>query len=305
MFFEIKYKIGKWLKRKMKIRSWEQFRVTIKRKIERKFYKRHYSTQDIITLMKSMGLRKGATIFVHSSWDEFYNYTGTINEFIDAILAEIMPNGTLVMPAYPLLRKPDSVFRINSTPTAAGMIAETFRNYPGVKRSINRHSVCALGPMSDYLLNDHQYSVTCWDEKSPYYKLAELDALVFSFGLGKYFTGTIHHCAGSVLKDEVPYFAQFFGKKTVFKVELDDKTVYNQESYEPEDDFFSYISHGSERKFIKHLDKSKYIRTKLSNLHVNMYEAKYFINRVIDLGKKGVVIYERPVPLKKLFLNSK
>ena len=73
MFLEIKRKIWKWLKCKMGMRSsWEQFKAVQKRKIERKFYKRRYATQNIIDLMKSMGLKKGATIFIHSSWDEFH-----------------------------------------------------------------------------------------------------------------------------------------------------------------------------------------------------------------------------------------
>ena len=303
MLFELKYKIWKWVKKKMKIRSWEQFRSSIKREIDQKRYKQTYTSDDIIALMKSMGLKKGATVFVHSSWDEFYNYQGTINEFIDAILAEIGAEGTLLMPSYPLLRKPDSIFSISNTPTAAGMIAETFRTYPNVKRSINRHSVCSLGPMSNFLTHEHQYSITCWDEKSPYYKLAELNALIFSFGLGKYFIGTSIHCANSMLKDEIPYFARFFQKKTTLKVKLEDKTILCQESYDSEDDFFSYITDRSLKKFIRHLDKSKYTRKKLSNLTANMYDAKYLINSAINLGRKGIVVYMRPVPSKSLFEN--
>jgi len=304
MLFEIKYKIGKWIKRKVGIRSWKRLRVTAKRKIERLFYKRSYSTQEIIALMKSMGLKKGATVFVHSSWSEFYNYIGSINEFIDAILAEIGSDGTLAMPAYPdysLITKPDSIFYINSTPTVAGKIAETFRNYPDVKRSVNRHSVCALGYMSSYLIDEHQFSTTCWDDKSPYYKLAELDALIFSFGLGKYFIGTAIHCASSILKDEVPYFARFFDKKTILKIELEDKTIYSKESYDSQDGFFRYITKGSRRNFIKHLDKSQYTRKKISNLSVNVYNARYLINESISLGRRGIVTYKRPNPSKELF----
>ncbi len=94
------------------------------------------------------------------------------------------------MPAYPLLRNENSIFDVRNTPTGAGLIAEEFRHYPGVKRSLNRqHSVCALGPMSDFLLGEHHLSKTCWDEKSPYYKLGEINAIVFTLGLGKVFVG--------------------------------------------------------------------------------------------------------------------
>ena len=298
-------KIKKWIKQKAGIRSWKWLKYKTKQKLERRYYKHRYSVQDIINLMKSMGLKKGGTVFVHSSWSEFYNFTGNINDFIDGILDEIGPDGTLAMPAYPdysLSKNPDSVFSINSTPTIAGKIAETFRNYPGVKRSANRHSVCALGPMSNFLLEEHKYSITCWDEKSPYYKLAELDALVFSFGLGKYFIGTMVHCAESILKDEVPYFANLSRKKTILRIELQDKTIYNQEYYTHEDDLYVIITDNSRKRMLKYFDKSKFDRSKLSNLTINMHRAKYAINEMIALGRKGIVIYERPIPFKKYFV---
>ncbi|MDR2036309.1 MAG: AAC(3) family N-acetyltransferase [Bacteroidales bacterium] len=305
MFFKLQHKIWYWIKKRTKVRSWEAFKTNVKRKVEQKIYKQTYSTYDLIELMKSMGLKKGATIFIHSSWDEFYNYTGTINEFINAVLTEIGTEGTLAMPAYPLLRKPDSVFSIKGTPTAAGIIAETFRNYPNVKRSINRHSVCALGPMSDYLLNEHQFSTSCWDEKSPYYKLAELNALVFTFGLGKYFVGTIMHCADSILRTELPYFALFFQKETIIKIKLEDNTIYEQKYLTSSDNFSYHFTNRSHNKMIsKYFDKSKYIRKRISNLTVNVYDAKYFIHKTIELGRRGIVVYLRPVPLKKYFTKN-
>ena len=306
IFLNLQRKIWYWLKKKIKIRSWEFFKANLKRRIDKKIYKKTYSTEEIITLMKSLGLKKGSNLFIHASFDEFYNYKGTINEFIDAILAEIGTEGTLAMPAYPFLRKPDSIFDLKNTPTAAGMIAETFRNYPGVKRSINKHSVCALGPMSDYLLDEHQFSETCWDEKSPYYKLSKINASVFAFGLGKYFVGTIMHCADSVLKDEIPYFSLFFQKKAVIQIRLADKSIYKQEYYTASDDFSYYFTNRHHSKIIsRYFDKSKYKRTKISNLTVNMYDANYFINRAIELGRKGIVVYLKPKPLKKLFIKNK
>ena len=301
MFIELRSKMWYWLKKKIKVHSWNSFKVNIRRKIEKNIYRKKYSTEDIISLMKSMGLKKGSTVFVHSSWDEFYNYTGTIIEFIDAMLAEIGPEGTLAMPAYPLLTKANSVFKIKSTPTAAGWIAEEFRNYPNVKRSVDRHSVCAVGPNSDYLLAEHQYSITCWDEKSPYYKLGEINALIFSFGLGKYFPGTSWHCAKSILKDEIPFFNQFFQKRVKMQIELEDGNRYIKESLEPNDTLRLYNSpHAILKIQKKYFDKSKYKQTKISNLSVNVHDANYLIHKVIELGRKGIVQY-KPTPSKNLF----
>jgi aminoglycoside 3-N-acetyltransferase len=275
-----------------------------KRNIGKKIYKKKYSTEDIITLMKNMGLQKGSNVFIHSSFYEFYNFKGTIKEFIDAIIEAIGETGTLAMPAFPILKKTDAIYDIEKTPTAAGMIAEIFRRYPGVKRSIDLDgSVCAIGPMSDYLLDEHKYSKVFWDEKSPYYKLSKINALVFSFGLGKYFNGSFRHCVEGVLKDEIPYFSRLFVKKAICRIILSDKSLYEKEYYLfSNDGLYRYKPQWYQEKIIKkYFDKSKYKRSKISNLTVNMYEADYCINRFIELGRKGIVYYLRPKPLKKYF----
>jgi len=295
----------RWLKRKIGIRSWTSFKANTKRKVNKRIYRKSYSTNDIIELMKSMGLKKGSNIFIHSSLDEFYNYSGTVDEFIDAILAEIGSDGTLAMPSFPLFKNNDDIFDIENTPTAAGMIAEVFRRYPDVQRSAcTRHSVCAIGPLAGYLLDEHQYSETCWDEKSPYYKLSKINALIFVIGLGKHWLPTATHCADSILKDEIPYFSLLFQKKIITQIRLLDKSIYKREYY-PVGDVYRYATYRHWGKYIyRYFEKSKYIKKKISNLTVNVYDAKYLIDRSIELGRKGIVIWLKPKPLKKYFAKN-
>ncbi len=293
-----KGKLVKTIKEYYKIYSLTEFINRKKRRFERLFYRKKYSSNDLMNHVRGLGLTEGDTVLVHSSWNEFYNCTGTINEFIDGILNIIGPNGTLVMPAYPFLRKKDSIFDIKRTPTEAGIIAETFRNYPGVKRSINMHSVCALGSKADYLLNEHFYSETCWDVKSPYYKLANLNGKVLSFGLGKYFVGTIIHCADSILRDEVAYFSLFFKERKEVKYKIDDKII-SHSFFTSSADFRWSFTNRAHRKIIeKEYDKSKYKLSKISNLNVNIFDAEYFINRTIYLGRNGITRYNIPNPKK-------
>lgn len=292
-----KIKIWNWIKKRYKIRSIDSVVKKYSIIIGKKFYKKKYDTKELIDFMKDMGLKEGSNIFIHSSWGEFYNYNGTTKEFIQAVLNVIGKKGTLAMPAFPFLRNKNSVFNIKRTPTLAGLIAEEFRNYPGVKRSINMHSVCALGPMADFLISEHQFSNTSFDEKSPYYKLSKINAIVFTFGLGKYFVGTIMHCADSVLSKDFPYFSQFFQKKTTYKYQLEDKSFLEQECLTNSDDFsYSFTNKSHNRVIRNYFDSSKYKRLKLSNLSINCYDANYFINRAIELGKKGIVVYTRPNP---------
>jgi aminoglycoside N3'-acetyltransferase len=292
---EFKHIIWNWIKKKYRIRSKDLLIAKYRLKIGKILYKKKFNTGQLLDHLSKLGLRKGAVVLIHSSWDEFYNYTGTINDFIDGIINYIGKEGTLLMPAYPLLRKPNSVFDICKTPTVASLIAEEFRNYPGVKRSVNIHSVCALGPLSDYLINEHHLSVTSWDEKSPYYKLANVNGIVLTFGLGKYFVGTTMHCADSILREESPYFAQFFTKKITYKFRLQDDSIYEQECLIGSDDFRYFFTDKSHNRFVSsYFDKTKYKKTRLSNLTINYYDADHVISRTIQYGRIGKTVYLKP-----------
>ena len=297
--------VWNWYKKKMKIRSWELYKASIIRRVESRIYRRKYSAGELIGFMQKQGLKKGSNVLLHSSWDEFYNLKGSPNDFIDAIIEAIGPEGTLVMPAYPFLRKKESIFDIQRTPTAAGLIPEVFRNYPGVKRSINIHSVCALGKHADFLTRDHIHSVTCWDRQSPYYRLSEIDGIVFGIGLGKAFVGTIMHSVDSLLREEIPYFAQFFTGTQKMKVKLLDGTVYEQEFLTAADDFNNFFTDNHHYKIVdRYFDHAMFSRKRFSNLRVNFYNVNYIINRGIELGRKGIVVYIKPDPRDFIFPNQ-
>jgi aminoglycoside N3'-acetyltransferase len=295
-------KIWSWLKKKFNIRSRSLLENQIRREIEKLFYKKRYSTIELINLMKTMGLRKGAIIMLHSSWDEFYNYSGNPQELIDAILNEIGADGTLIMPAYPLESAEQHLIDLKRSPTGAGLIAEIFRRYPNIKRSISPHSVCAIGPLSSYLLDEHQYSVTCWDEKSPYYKISKLDTLIFCIGLGKSFIPTSSHCVESLLRERVPYFGLFFTRIVNYKFRLEDKSIFEIKNITSDSDFIRIHTKFSDNLIIrKYFDKTKYTKRRLSNLTVSVYDAHYLVDRMIELGERGKTVYIRPNPKRFRF----
>lgn len=263
-------------------------------------FRNKFGNDEIAEVLKSLGVRKGSNVFVHSSWDEFYNYTGTPKDFIDTILNEIGAEGTLLMPAYPLTQiTDDEIFDVKRTLTGAGLIAEIFRRYPGVKRSVNTHSVCAIGPLCNYLLNEHRFSTTCWDERSPYYKISLTNTMILSFGLGKSYFPTSYHCVESVLKDNIPYYKQFFTKKITTKFKLEDKSLIEVESYTAADSFIRRFTNRSVNKIVrKYFDKAKYQKLRLSNLIITKYDASYLVTRMIELGKQGKTIFTSPKPGK-------
>src|SRR5438132_9378805 len=98
---DLQRRVWNWLKQRYRIRSKELLINQYRRNFERRIYRKKYDTGELMSVLKSMGLKRGGNIFIHSSWDEFYNYTGTIDDFLAAVLSEIGASGTLAMPAYP------------------------------------------------------------------------------------------------------------------------------------------------------------------------------------------------------------
>lgn len=282
------------LKRRLGIDNWEAFKKKKKRNVLSLFYRKKFNSVDLIQVMKNMGMDKGSVVFIHSSMTEFYNYEGTAKEFIDKILVEIGVNGTLLMPAYPKVNEKfdeEVDFDVLQSPSAAGYLTETFRKYPGVKRSINlQHSVCAYGKLADYFTRDHHKSLTAWDEYSPYYRMSQLDnTLVFSLGLPK-MLGTMIHCVESVLRSKYKYFQQFFTKKITYKYRNESGDIFEH----------NFLTH----EFARRTDKSKIIKnyfskeqikySQLSNLTVKMVKAKYTLDLLIELAEKGITLYTIP-----------
>lgn len=260
------------------------------------FYHRKYTTADVIAIMQELGARKGSNIFIHSSWDTFYNYEGSLEELLDSIIELIGPDGTIAMPAYPIMKK-GRVFNVKKTPTAAGMMPEMFRRYPGVLRSRNeRHSVCALGPLAEYLTCDHHKSLVAFDENSPYFRICEKKFLVFFLGLPPYYIGTYQYVSQAVMRHKVPYFAQFYDEKEHHLVEYVDYDGEKKSYEEIEESHFLYRKSYWKGKYIvkKYFENGHYNIRKISNLYITAVDSHYANEKFIELAKNNIFLYTYP-----------
>lgn len=267
------------------------------------FYRKKYSTDDLLDRLRQLGIQEGDNIFIHSSWDSFYNYTGNVKELVHALIELVGESGTIATPAFPYTKgmKNAPIFNVKRTMSGAGMITEVFRRCDGVKRSRNvRHSVCAKGPLAEYLTQDHQKSITCFDEYSPYYRICEKNFKILSLGIPPYQIGTMTHVVHSVLRTDLMYFAKFYNpnKFSVQKYLDYDGQIYTyKEMSEPTITRWSYI-------YVKYMikryfDSREYKIDKISNLNIAIFNAKYTLQRLIDLAHKRIVIYYQPIFWKK------
>ncbi|EGN57163.1 hypothetical protein PRBRB14_24740 [Hallella multisaccharivorax DSM 17128] len=265
----------------------------IHKRIGQIIYHEKYNADDIVAVMRELGMHKGSTVCIHAAMREFYNYQGTAEELITKILGVLTPEGTLMMPAFPdqsHTHDKDYVFDPSTEPTRAGLLAETFRKYPGTVRSINvQHSVTAWGKHAEWLTQDHQNCNNCWDEKSPWYRMTELNALNFCLGLPSHYIGTFDHCVEAMLYKEFPYWRQFFTEEWTYRYK------------EPEGEIRSYhcIEGNLERRtreqrLISHFTQEEHQSRKLSNLLIQVYKTQPCLRKMIELGRKGITMYYIP-----------
>lgn len=285
-------KIALLIKKLLGIKDFSLLMKNFHKGVGKMLYYKKYTADGIVSVMQRMGMKDGSLVCIHASMKEFYNYKGTAIELIEKIIEVIGPNGTLMMPAFPdySLLTDDYIFDKRVDKTGAGYLSEEFRKYPGVMRSINvNHSVCAIGPLADYLLSEHHKGINCWDELSPWYRLCEKDGLVFNIGMPRNYIGTFEHCVESVLQYEHPYWGQFFTRKKEYRYYNDTGGI------EVYTNMINDIERRTrESKIFKWLTSNDWKYEKISNLEIKVFYSKNCLKKMICLGRLGISLYWMP-----------
>lgn len=162
--------------------------------------------------LRRLGIQRGMDVLVHSSLSSIGWVEGGAQTVVDALLWMVSPSGTLLMPALSgsYEDSPHQPPRMDVRSTACaewvGTIPETFRRYPGVRRSLHpTHSVTALGARADFYTQGHEKVTTPCGEGSAYVKLMDAGGYILLIGCDQQSNTSLH--ALEELAD-VPYHLQ-------------------------------------------------------------------------------------------------
>ena len=113
-----------------------------------------FSVATVTEQLRSLGVRRGGVLVVHTSFRAVRPVEGGPSGLIDALLGALGPDGTLVMPSW--TGDDDTPFDRDNTPASAdlGVVPETFRKRSGVQRSAHPFAFAALGPVAREIVGD-------------------------------------------------------------------------------------------------------------------------------------------------------
>ena len=151
---------------------------------------------DIQAGLRELGIKPGFGLMVHASLKSFGVVQGGVKTVIEALMAAVTPEGTLLMPSFNhatiFQEDGSSYFDPLTTPTTNGIIPDTFWRMPGVFRSLNpTHAFAAWGKHARRYTEFHHRTLTMGPQ-SPLGLLYADDGYGLFIGVG-YAANTFHH----------------------------------------------------------------------------------------------------------------
>jgi aminoglycoside N3'-acetyltransferase len=265
--------------------------------LAKKIYSRPIAVAELRQQLIDLGVTTGRTLWVQSSWNEFFNVPLRPSEMIDLLRDLLGARGTLAMPAFPIDQDPARVFLVDRAPVYTGLLCEVFRRTPDVRRSIHLGaSVCAIGPNAEFLIRDHHLTALPWGKDSPFCRLMEVDARMLGLGAGFNFMTPLH-AVECLLYDEVPFFARVFDGTISYRWRRASGETGSHE-------FMKRTGDVRPQRLRRHFGPDICIDAKISNLKMLAADAKPFIEHALALGRRGVTMYIEPVPKPAFFIPA-
>jgi aminoglycoside 3-N-acetyltransferase len=148
--------------------------------------------QSIAESVRSLGLKPGGVVFMHSSLSSLGEVDGGADTVVDALLDVLGPEGTLAVPTFSSInRRRGRAYDPDRTPSEVGHITNTLRSRPNAFRSPHLwQSMSAIGKRAEEMMSVHRPAA--WAADGPFWRLYEWDAHIMLLGV-PYFRSTFWH----------------------------------------------------------------------------------------------------------------
>jgi len=261
---------------------------------QQKFDNKSFTTADIISDLKRIGIVAGDNVLVHTSLSRIGHLEEGPKTLVDALLEVVGDSGTILMPT-----SPNNVFQLNyirNTPyfdvvnsaSKTGVITEYFRTLDGAERSLHpTEPVSAIGAKANYFTKDHFNQLTPYNKNSPFYKISEEGGKILYIGVGLSMAGTNLHTLEDAVEFKFPvYYPEIFEIDIIDK--NGDKHKVKTKVHNPE--------WSKKRKCDElipmFIDNGALQKVKVGQAETLLVDAKRFLDVMIEQYKKdGVTMY--------------
>ena len=171
------------------------------------------SFDDLVAGFHELGVEPGDTLLVHSSYKSFGPVEGGPQTVVDALIAALGPQGTLIMPTFNFDFNKGQPWDVRSTPSQMGVLTELVRKDPRSKRVFHPiYSFAILGKHAD-TLGSLRYK-SSYERNSVFGKLRDLDAKIMVVGLSYTNSMTFFHHIEQMEGVDYRFLKQFTGEVT-------------------------------------------------------------------------------------------
>ena len=148
--------------------------------------------EQLTSAFRDLGVDAGDTLLVHSSYKSLGPVDGGPQTIIDALLATLGPDGTLIMPSFNFDFNKGAPWDVRSTPSQMGILTEFARKDPRAKRVFHPiYSFVIIGKHAEMLGNLRYKS--SYERNSVFGKLRDLDGKIMVIGLSYTNSMTFFH----------------------------------------------------------------------------------------------------------------
>ncbi len=174
-----------------------------------------YDTAELETMLRAHLPADYEILMVHSSISDMQPmYQGNARDLLDLLLRLATSERTIAMPAFffgtaelynrEYYRK-NPRFDVKRTPSQMGLLSELFRRWPSVVRSLHpTHSVCAIGPLANEIVETHHLSPWPCGPLSPFGVMGRRKTIILGLGTEYFRSLTQVHAMEETLGDAFP-----------------------------------------------------------------------------------------------------
>lgn len=171
-----------------------------------------YGAEDVKRFLERIGVQRGDTLMLHSSWQPLNGFSGSPAQFCGALREHLGPEGLLVMPSLTYHNMSSAEFLAGGkpmdarrSPSAMGLLTEVFRRNKDVVRSLSpTHPLLAWGKYAQDFIADHEKTDRPFGPQSPFAQLLERNAILLCLDVG-FSSITFTHFVEDRLQDTLSF----------------------------------------------------------------------------------------------------